>query len=121
MKPLLAKDINSFLKRFGDFCNSEFRDIKIVSPSTISVTLATQDEARAFDWVSITLEFNGVSDAMLLDNSKLNLVDMSDGVSIINENNLFYFGIGKYSSLSSMQTSICQIVSSSLKYQEGSF
>jgi len=121
MKPLLAKDLDTFLKRFGYFRDGEFRHVEIISPTTISLTLATQDEARAFDWVTITLEFNGVSDAVLLDNSKLNLVDMGDGISIINENNLFHFGIGKCNNLSSIQTSTCQVVSSSLKYEEGLF
>ena len=121
MKPLLLNDIDKFLKRFGNFCDGEFRDIEVINPQTISITFATQDQARAFDWVSITLEFSGVSDAVLLENSKLNLVDMSDGISIIYENNQFYFGIGKCNNISNIKTSSCHITSSSLKYKEGSF
>ena len=121
MKPLLAKELDNFLKRFGYFRDSEFRHIEIISPTSIDLTFAAQDEAKEFDWVSITLEFNGVSSAMLLDNSKLNLVDMSDGISIINKDNSFYFGIGRYITTSSIESSICQIISSTLKYQEGIF
>ena len=121
MKPLLAKELDAFLKRFNHFRDAEFRQIQIVSPTVISITLATQDEAKAFDWVSITLEFSGVSDALLLESSKLNLVDMSDGISILHEDDKFYFGIGDCNSLSSIKTSTCHTESSSLKYQQGSF
>jgi len=121
MKPLLAKEIDDFLKRFDDFRNGEFRHMEIVSPTVITLTLSSQDEAKAFDWVSITLEFSGVSDALLVENSKLNLVDMSDGISILYKNGKFYFGVGKCEKVSSIKTSTCHIEGSSLKYEEGSF
>jgi len=121
MKPLLAKEIDFFLKRFDNFRNGEFRHVEIISPLTIVITLSAQDEAKAFDWVSITLEFNGVSDARIVDNSKLNLVDMSDGISILCEDNKFYFGIGNCNNIANIKTSTCHIESSSLRYQQGSF
>ena len=85
MKPLLVKDLQSFLKRFGDFVDSEFRHVEIVSQSTINIILAGQDSARGFDWVTVEFEFSGIDDARVLDNSKLSHVDMSEGISIINE------------------------------------
>ena len=121
MKPLLAKDINSFLKRFGNFCDGEFRDIEVISPTNITITFATQDEAKEFDWVSITLEFNGVSDAKLIESSKLSFIDMGEGISIIFENNMFYFAIGRSNNISGIKTSICYIESSSIKYEQESF
>lgn len=121
MKPLLAKDIKTFLKRFNNFCDAEFRHVEIISPTVIVLTLATQDEAKAFDWVSISLEFSGISDASLVENSKLNLVDMDDGISILYEDNKFYFGIGKCEKISNIKTSTCHIESSFLKYEEGIF
>jgi hypothetical protein len=121
MKPLLAKELENFLKRFNYFIDAEFRHIEIISPTTIALTLATQDEARAFDWVSITLQFDGVQDARLIENSKLNFIDMSDGISLIYEEKLFAFGIGKCNNLSSIKNSTCQIVSLNLKYKESNF
>jgi len=107
MKPLLTKEINNFLKRFDYFQNSEFRHVETNSPTNISITLTAQDEAKAFDWVSITLMFDGVSDALLLDNNKLNFLNMEDGISILYKGNKFYFGIGKCENISAIKTSTC--------------
>jgi len=119
MKPLT--NIKGFLDRFCNFYDGEFRHVDVISPTTISITLTTQDKAKEFDWVSVTLEFSGVSDARLLENDKLNLVDMSEGISIIKENNLFYFGIARCENISSIKTSTCHIESSSLKYKQEAF
>ena len=121
MKPLLKKDLPTFLKRFGSFIDAEFRHIEVVSPTVICITLAGQDSARGFDWITVEFEFSGVSDARLIDSSKLSHVDVGDGISIIYEDGLFAFGIGEYTTISGLKSSTCQITSSSLKYQEGQF
>ena len=120
MKPLLAKDLAAFMQRFNNFKDGEFRSLEVVSPTTMKITLAGQDEARAFDWISLELEFNGVSDARLLDNSKLHLVDMGDGINLISDGKIA-FGLGKYDNLSSIKNSSCYIICSDIKYQEGNF
>ncbi len=121
VKPLLEKDLDFFLKRFNNFIDAELRHVEIVSPATISITIATQDSARAFDWITVKLEFSGVSDAKLLDTNKLSFVDMSDGTTLLYEDTVFAFGISKCSNLSGIKTSTCFIIGSDLKYQEGSF
>ncbi|MCK9473209.1 hypothetical protein [Sulfurimonas sp.] len=121
MKPLLKKDIESFLKRFDNFVDAEFRSIEILCATTLKITLATQDRARGFNWITITLEFNDVTDALLLENSKLSHVDMSEGITLLYENNQFAFGISSYSNLDNITDSICYIKADSLKYLEGAF
>lgn len=121
MRPLSASSLDSFLKRFDNFRDAELRSIEVMSPSVIRIILAGQDSARAYDWMTIEFEFNGVQDAKLLESSKLSFVDMSDGISIINVNNLFAFGIGKCYNIEGIKNSTCQVVSSSLKYREGLF
>jgi len=120
MKPLLEKDLAAFMQRFNNFKDGEFRSLEVISPTTMKITLAGQDEARAFDWISLELEFNGVSDARLLENSKLSLIDMNDGVNLIH-NELFAFGVGEYNNLSNIKNSTCYIISTDVKYQEGNF
>ncbi len=119
MKPLTK--IDEFLKRFDNFKNSELRSIEVISPTTMLVTLAGQDGARDFDWITVTLELSGVSDARLLDNTKLSFIDMSIGVSIINDENVLAFAIGECYNLSSIKNSSCYIVGLNLKYEEGLF
>ena len=112
MKPLLAKDLPSFLKRFGNFVDGEFRNITIISPTLINITLAGQDSARGFDWLTVEFEFSHVSDVSLIDNDKLLHVEMSDGIDIIYNNNNF---------TCKTNNATFQISSSSVKYQEGQF
>lgn len=112
MKPLLIKDISNFIKRFGNFVDGEFRDIDTKSPTDINLTFSAQDANRGFDWITITFEFKGISEAALLDNSSLLHVDMSNGLIIEVINNQFTLSI---------KNSTFFITSSSLKYQEGLF
>ena len=121
MKPLLAKDLPTFLERFGNFIDAEFRHVEVISPTTMNITLACQDSARGFDWITINLEFSGINDARLLDNSKLLHVDMADAASIITEDNNFAFGLGKYSTILSIKNSAFYIICENIKYKEGSF
>lgn len=121
MKPLVKKDLDTFLERFDNFIDGELRNIEVSSATTIKITLAGQDKSRGFDWITVDLEFSGVSDARLIDNSKLQHVDMSDAVSILNESNSFAFGIGNYLNLSSIKNSTLYVISENIKYQEGTF
>lgn len=119
--PLSKNSLLGFLKRFDYFRDSEFRQIEIISPSVIKITLAAQDSARGFDWITVTFEFSAVSDAKIIENSKLSHIDLGEGITLLYQEETFAFMIGTYNKLSDTQSSICYIKSSSLKYQEGSF
>ncbi len=112
MQPLFSNKLTDFLDRFINFEEAEFRNIKIINPTTITLTFATQDKNRGYDWISVKLEFSGVSDASLIDNNKLSFVDMSDGISLKNNGTFFAFKI---------KNSTCQIKSSTIKFEEGQF
>ena len=120
MKPLLAKHLAAFMQRFNNFKDGEFRSLEVISPTIMKIILAGQDETRAFDWISLELEFNGVSDARLLDSAKLHLVDMSEGINLIYDRN-FAFAVGEYNNLSNIKDSACYIVCRDLKYKESRF
>jgi hypothetical protein len=121
MRPLLKNDLESFLKRFGNFIDAEFRSIEILTPTTLKITLAAQDSARGFDWITLELEFSGVSNARLLESSKLLHADLSEGITLLFAENSFVFALGAYNSFSATANSACYIKASSLKYAEGSF
>ena len=121
VKPLLKKDLAAFLKRFDNFRDAELRSFEIISPTIVKITLAVQDGAREFDWITIKLEFSEIIDAKLLENSKLPHVDMSEGVSIVFTENQIAFGIGNYDNLSNITNSTCYIKAASIKYQEDSY
>ncbi len=121
MKPLLKNDLNTFLKRFDNFIDAELRSIEIVSPTVVKITFAAQDAARGFDWITIEFEFNGVSDARVLENSKLPHVDLSSGITLLFTDNTFTFALGAYNTPLTATNSICYLKAASIKYKEGSF
>lgn len=112
MKPLNVKDLSSFLKRFENFKDGEFRHLEILSPTSFKVTIATQDASRGFDWITIDFEFSETSLANLLDNSKLSLIDLSNGINISHNGTDFAFKV---------LNSTFFIECSSIRYQEGTF
>jgi len=109
------------LERFNHFKDADFRSIEIISPINIQLTFAVQDAARAHDWITLTLNFNTISEAKLLENSHLNFLDMSDGITLIKDGNSFAFGLGECYNISTIKTAPLYIIASSLKYKEGLF
>ena len=121
MKPLSPNRIQDFLSRFDNFKSAEFRSVEIVSPTFIHALFAVQDANREYDWITIELEFIGVFNANLPQESQLSLIDMDDGVTLLTNENKLAFGVGEYSSFASIENSLCYIYCSQIKYQEGLF
>ena len=121
MRPLLHTQVPAFLERFDNFKDAEFRSIEIISSQVIKITLAAQDRARAFDWITVSLEFHGVSDAKLLQENQLSYLDMENGISLLKIENKFAFGITACYNISNITNSSCYVVADSLKYEENQF
>ncbi len=117
----VLNDFEDFLKRFNHFKNGEFRSIEIVSPTKIVLTFAGQDESRQFDWISLKLEFSGIQDAKLLENKKLPLLDMSEGISIVKDSTFLAFGFGECYNISNVRTASIYMICSCIKYEEEKF
>lgn len=112
MRPLLVKDLPTFLQRFNNFEDGEFRHLEVLSPTDFKIIIATQDTSRDFDWITIDFELSGTTSANLLDNSKLSLIDMSDGINISHNGTNFAIEI---------LNSTFYIECTTIKYQEGAF
>ncbi len=108
-------------QRFDNFKNAELRSLDVVSPTHIKLNVAVQDSARAFDWITLELDFIGVTDARLLESKKLQFVDMSEGASLLHVNKEFAFAIGACYNISTIKNSTLYIIFQDLKYQEGEF
>ena len=121
MKPLLQTQLKGFLERFNNFKDAEFRSLEIITPQNVSLTFALQDGARAHDWITLTLSFYEVSDAKLLTNNQLKLLDMSDGVCIMSESTHLAFGLGECYNSSSLKNATLYLIAKSIKYEEGTF
>ena len=118
MRPLSKNEIESFLSRFERFVDSEVKSITVQSPTVIEVRLSVQDSALGFDWIDLSFELLNVSEANLIDNSKLAYLDMTEGMSIVFEDNKFVFCYGDYSSIRSAKDSALFVICDSIKYEE---
>jgi urease accessory protein UreE len=104
-----------FAKRFSNFVDAQLRSLKIKSPTEIDLTIAVQDRARNFDWITLTLHFYGVSDANLPNEKELDFIDMSDGATLLKENGDIAFASGQCYNIKSIKNQRLYIIASSFK------
>lgn len=121
MKPINPSAIPAFLERFEHFKDAELTSLDVISPTQINLSINVQDKAKAFDWITLVLEFSGVSDAKLVEESQLKFIDMQEGASLLHEENKFAFGIGACYNISMINSSVLFLHASSLKYEERPF
>jgi len=121
MKPLLPNKTPELLTRIDNAVDGELYAVTMNSPLNFTIELSVQDKNRGYDWINIAFEVDGVSDANLIEDNKLSLVDMSEGVSILFEDDVCAIGIGNYKSIDSVKSATLYLVGSSLKYEERPF
>jgi hypothetical protein len=118
MKPLHVSELKTFQARFERFSGSEIKAMTIKSPSVIEIQFSVQDTGRAFDWIDIAFELSNVNDAKLVENGKLAYIDMSEGISILFQENKFILSLGEYNTLQSAKDSPLYIICESIKFKE---
>ena len=121
MKPLLANKTTELLTRIDNAIDGELYSVTMNSPLNFTIELSVQDKNRGYDWINIAFEVDGVSDARLIEDEKLSLVDMSEGLSIVFEDDTFAIGIGKYNSVEAIRSAALYLVGSTIKYEERPF
>ena len=118
MKPLLANKSPELLTRIDTAIDGELYAVTMNSPLNFTIELSVQDKNRGYDWINIAFEVDGVSDARLIEDDKLSLVDMSEGISVVFEEGVCAIGIGDYKTIASIKSAALYLIGSSLKYEE---
>lgn len=121
MKPLLSNKTTELLTRIDNAIDGELYAVTMNSPLNFTIELSVQDKNRGYDWINIAFEVDGVSDARLIEDEKLSLVDMSEGISIVFEDGTCAIGVGKYNAIDSIKSAPIYLMGSSLKYEERPF
>ncbi|MDA3945157.1 MAG: hypothetical protein PF439_00545 [Helicobacteraceae bacterium] len=121
MKPLLHNIVSELLTRIDNAIDGELYAVTMNSPVNFTIELSVQDRNRGHDWINIAFKIDGISDARLIEDEQLSLVDMSDGMSIVFEDGACALGIGDYRSIESMKSSVLYVTGSSIKYEERPF
>ncbi len=121
MKPLLANKTPELLTRIDNAIDGELYTVTMNSPLNFTIELSVQDKNRGYDWINIAFEVDGVSDAHLIEDDKLSLVDMSEGVSILFEGDTCAVGVGNYNSMEAIKSAGLYLIGTTLKYEERPF
>ncbi len=121
MKPLLKTDISALLTRIDHGIDGELKSITMNTPQNFTIEFSVQDKKRGYDWINIAFEIDSINSARLVDNNKVNLIDMSEGITILSEENSFAIAIGKYKSIEALQDATAFLSGQSIKYEEKAF
>ena len=118
MKPLHVSSLKDFLARFENFIGCEIKTITLKSPTVINIRISVQDSGRGFDWIDVNLECSNVSDAKLLEESKLSFLNMQEGINIFFDDKKYVFSYGDYSDIENAKDSPLYIICDSIKFEE---
>jgi len=118
MKPLSKSSSKELLERLDAAKDSEVRQITLMTPTSFKIELSVQDANRGYDWINIAFECSGVIDAKLIDENKLNYLDMSDGISIVFEGERVGLGNIEASTLERLKEAQFYLLGTTLKYEE---
>ena len=116
VKPLDATRLEQLLNRIENARYGEIRTLTTLSPTSIEIRLSVQDTARGYDWIDIAFVINGVSDAKLVGDNVLGLLDMREGICAQIESGRCGLAVGEY--LGRFNESSLYIVGTSMGYKE---
>ena len=121
MKPLLPNKAKELLTRIDNAIDGEIYAVTMNNPQNFTIELSVQDKNRGYDWINIAFEIDGVSDARLIEDEKLSLVSLDEGISLLSENGSIGIAIGHFTTLSTLKDAVVYLVGSSVKYEERNF
>ena len=106
--------INILLEKYNNFEYEQIRHIEQLEDGSKIVTLVVQDEDGE-DVDTINIEFKDIKHSKILVNGVLSYLDMSMGISIVKEHDLYGFAIGSGTSMSHVQSAPLYIIASDMK------
>ena len=109
--------INALLQKYNNFRDAQIRSIQQPSESKKIVTIVTQDD-EGEDLDTVTIEFNDIKKARILQNHVLPFLDMMSGISIVKENDLYGFALGNDTAMLHVHNAPLYIISSDIKIEE---
>jgi len=110
-------EIDTLLEKYNHFKYDQLRSIEHISESSKIITLVVQDDDGE-DTNTINIEFNNIKDSKLLVNSVLSFLDMASGVTLIKENGLYGFAIGRGDAMQQVHNAPLYIIASDIKIEE---
>lgn len=111
------EQVNSLLEKYDNFRMAQIRSIESTSDSSKVLTLVIQDD-EGEDTDIVCIEFKDIKSSKILVNSVLPFLDMMGGISIVKENNLYGFALGRDTAMLHVHLAPLFIVSSDITIEE---
>jgi len=111
------EEINALLEKYNNFKYEQVRSVQHLSDGSKIVTFVVQDDDGE-DLHTIKIEFSNVKDSKILVDSVLSYMDMTSGISIIKENDLYGFAIGSGTAMLHVHNAPLFIIASDIKIIE---
>ena len=108
---------NNLLAKYNNFKDAQIRSVKPLTESSKLVTLVIQDDDGE-DVGSVQIEFDGIKESRILENSVLPFLDMMSGITLIKEHDLYGFALGSGTAMLHVHNAPLYIVASEMKIQE---
>jgi len=108
------QEINTLLEKYNNFRGAQIRSVEYISLTERIVTLGDEDEDGE-DMYSVKLTFSDIQSSKILEQSVLSYLDMSSGITLIKENGLYGFAIGKGSAMLHVHNAPIYIVAAKIK------
>ncbi|MBL1243771.1 MAG: hypothetical protein COA39_005160 [Sulfurimonas sp.] len=108
------QEINTLLEKYNNFRGAQIRSVEYISKTERIVTLGDEDEDGE-DMYSVKLTFSDIQSSKILEQSVLSYLDMSSGITLIKENGLYGFAIGKGSAMLHVHNAPIYIVAAKIK------
>jgi len=108
------QEINTLLKKYDNFRGAQLRSVEYISKTERIVTIGDEDEDGE-DMYSVKLRFSDIQSSKILEQSVLAYLDMSSGITLIKENGLYGFGLGKGTAMLHVHNAPLYIVAENIK------
>lgn len=108
------EEINTLLQEYNNFKYEQIRSIAQLPDGSKVITLAVLDD-EGEDLEIIKLEFTNITASKILVNDVLSYLDMTSGITIIKENDLYGFAVGSGSAMLHVHSAPLYIVAADLK------
>ena len=107
------QNINNLLEKYNNFVGDVLDNIEKTSETSYILTISVQDDDGE-EVNQVKLDFTDVQDSKILVNSVLSYMDMMSGITLIKENNLYGFAVGRGSAMLHVHNAPLYIVSSNI-------
>lgn len=111
------EEIDALLEKYNHFKYDQIRSIQQLPDSSKIVTLVVQDEDGE-DVNTVNITFSNINASRILENGVLSFLDMTSGITLLKENDLYGFALGSGTAMLHVHNAPLYIVASDIKIEE---